>query len=379
MCLNQNHFSCDIFCRVIDNYGDAGVAWRLAVSLADEQGWKPRLVIDDLTTLSRLVPEIEPTCTTQRFGNVDIALWDDAFEATVPKAPADVVIEAFSCYLPEKYEAAIAETAQKKPVAVIALDYLTAEDYAETSHALASPHPRYGYPKRFFFPGFTPKTGGIIREKLLMQQHAQFDADNKRFALLENLGADPHHPFTLFFFTYPTTPVKELARQIAEDSRPTQIIMAPGEASQNLAEALDALAPPHVTYVHAPMVPQRAFDELLWACDALLVRGEDSAARAQLSGKPMLWTLYPQTENTHITKLQAFAARYGMELTGCAGQMWLNLELGLNGAPFHPDAWRLWRDHFEDERDGAIGWMNYLSRQSSLTDRISQMARLQLE
>ncbi|MCF0254204.1 MAG: elongation factor P maturation arginine rhamnosyltransferase EarP, partial [Duodenibacillus sp.] len=29
---------CDIYCRVIDNYGDAGVAWRLANSLAAELG-----------------------------------------------------------------------------------------------------------------------------------------------------------------------------------------------------------------------------------------------------------------------------------------------------------------------------------------------------
>ncbi len=30
--------SCDIFCNVIDNYGDIGVCWRLARQLAHEHG-----------------------------------------------------------------------------------------------------------------------------------------------------------------------------------------------------------------------------------------------------------------------------------------------------------------------------------------------------
>lgn len=36
----------DIFCSVVDNYGDIGVCWRLAVNLA-QRGQRVRLWIDD--------------------------------------------------------------------------------------------------------------------------------------------------------------------------------------------------------------------------------------------------------------------------------------------------------------------------------------------
>ena len=54
------------------------------------------------------------------------------------------------------------------------------------------------------------------------------------------------------------------------------------------------------------MVPQSEFDKFLWASDAVIIRGEDSFVRAQLSGKPFIWNIYPQTEETHIKKLEAF-------------------------------------------------------------------------
>ena len=31
--------TCDMFCRVIDNYGDAGVSWRLAQTRASAFWW----------------------------------------------------------------------------------------------------------------------------------------------------------------------------------------------------------------------------------------------------------------------------------------------------------------------------------------------------
>ena len=40
----------DVFVRVIDNYGDVGVCWRLACGLA-ARGEQVRLWLDDLTAL----------------------------------------------------------------------------------------------------------------------------------------------------------------------------------------------------------------------------------------------------------------------------------------------------------------------------------------
>ena len=49
----------DIFCRVVDNYGDIGVCWRLARRLAQVPGWRPRLWVDDLRAFARIQPGLD--------------------------------------------------------------------------------------------------------------------------------------------------------------------------------------------------------------------------------------------------------------------------------------------------------------------------------
>ena len=164
--------TCDMFCRVIDNYGDAGVSWRLAQMLAKEYDWAVRLIIDDAAVLSAIVPTAKAEVAPVKAGSVTVCDWiEDGSD--VPFRPwdgqaADVVIELFSCRLPDAYEAAIARRFETSPCAVFALDYLTAEKYAEEGNGLPSPHPRYGYDKTFLFPGFSEKTCGINRERNLL-------------------------------------------------------------------------------------------------------------------------------------------------------------------------------------------------------------------
>ena len=50
----------DIFCRVIDNFGDIGVSWRLARQLVAEHNLDVRLWVDDLNTFCRLCPQASP-------------------------------------------------------------------------------------------------------------------------------------------------------------------------------------------------------------------------------------------------------------------------------------------------------------------------------
>lgn len=364
--------ACDIFCKVIDNFGDAGIAWRLARSLSLEYGWSVRLIIDLPSTLAQMVPEVDPSRRSQTASGIQVVLWDETFDGA-PHTAADVVIEAFSCFLPERYEAAIAARAGGSlPCRVFALDYLTAEDYAADMHGLNSPHPRYGYPKTFFFPGFTEKTGGIIRERDLAQRQQEFAAADGRQEFLRNLGADPSHPFSLFFFTYPTTPVRSLAKSFAEDSRPIQLLLAPGAASDTLSEELQRLgAPPHVRTVRCPMLPQKDFDKILWSSDAALVRGEDSVVRAQLAGTPLLWTLYPQSEQTHLTKMHAFEKLYGARFAEQGARAcWQQLELGLNSGDLSPAAWSAWRDHMHENRAAAQAWRKHLFGLEPQTSRL---------
>ena len=59
-----------------------------------------------------------------------------------------------------------------------------------------------------------------------------------------------------------------------------------------------------------PFVPQAEFDALLWHNDVLFVRGEDSFVRAQWAARPFVWQIYPQLDNTHLVKLNAFLDIY---------------------------------------------------------------------
>ncbi|MCK6396780.1 elongation factor P maturation arginine rhamnosyltransferase EarP, partial [Zoogloea sp.] len=167
----------DLFCRVIDNYGDIGVCWRLARQLAAEHGHPVRLWVDDLRSLQPLLPESDPGATAQTQHGVEIRHWPTAtgeeftenWSADAADAVGDVVIEAFACELPPAFVAAMAAIAtQARPPAWINLEYLSAESWAEDCHGLASPHPTLPLTKYFFFPGFGERSGGLLRESELL-------------------------------------------------------------------------------------------------------------------------------------------------------------------------------------------------------------------
>ena len=51
-----------------------------------------------------------------------------------------------------------------------------------------------------------------------------------------------------------------------------------------------------------PLLTQRDYDHLLWACDLNFVRGEDSFVRAQWAGAPFVWQIYPQDDGAHAAQ-----------------------------------------------------------------------------
>ena len=64
----------DIVCRVVDNYGDAGVAFRLARMLAIEHGERVTLWIDDPVPLAA---QLEPLAATlEQHGLEDLVIVD---------------------------------------------------------------------------------------------------------------------------------------------------------------------------------------------------------------------------------------------------------------------------------------------------------------
>jgi uncharacterized repeat protein (TIGR03837 family) len=271
----------DLFCRVIDNLGDAGVCWRLAADLA-ARGDGVRLVIDDASPLAFMAP--------QGASGVTVLPWPG------PLAPGDVVVEAFGCDPPPSHVAAMA---QRTPAPVwINLEYLSAEGYVERSHGLPSPQ-RNGLTKWFYFPGYTPGTGGLLREPGLLAAQAAFD----RHAWLAAHGATMQageRVVSLFCYDNPAIPalLHDLARQ------PTLLLLTPGHAQRQVS-----CAPPGVRLVELPWLSQRGYDEMLWACDLNLVRGEDSLVRALWAGAPFVWQAYPQDDGAHHGKLEALLAQ----------------------------------------------------------------------
>ena len=79
-----------------------------------------------------------------------------------------------------------------------------------------------------------------------------------------------------------------------------------------------------------PFLEQDKYDQLLWACDINFVRGEDSFIRAQWAERPFVWNIYPQAEQSHRLKLQAFLNLYteGMssEMSAAVFSMWGRME-----------------------------------------------------
>jgi uncharacterized repeat protein (TIGR03837 family) len=277
----------DIFCNVIDNHGDIGVCWRLSAELA-QRGEDVRLRVDDASALSWMAPAGAP--------RVQVLPW-----ASDP-GPGDVVIEAFGCELPTAFQALIAAKPQRP--AWINLEYLTAESFAQRSHGLPSPvmsGPASGLVKRFFYPGFVRGTGGLIREAGLGRRQASFDAQ----AWLASMGIARANETLVSLFCYEPAALPSLLEQLA--AKPTRLLVTAGRAADATRAVLgEASSRGELSVHYLPLVPQSEFDHLLWSCDVNFVRGEDSLVRALWAGKPFVWQLYPQHDEAHYAKLEAF-------------------------------------------------------------------------
>jgi len=289
----------DIFCRVIDNFGDIGVCWRLARDL-HTRGHQVRLWVDNPAALGWMAGGGgQPGIEVRRW--MDVA--DDPAADTTP---GDVIIEAFGCDLPASFIAAMAKAASTGSAPVwLNLEYLSAESYVERSHGLKSPQfsgPGAGLDKWFFYPGFTHKTGGLLREPGLIQHLDTLD----RAAWLSRAGICWQPGETLVsLFCYPGAPIAEWLKALPPE--PTLLLTAPGAATQSVeAQQL----PSHIRQHALPFLPQESFDELLAVCDVNLVRGEDSFVRAQWAGRPFLWHIYSQEDGVHAGKLDAFIDRH---------------------------------------------------------------------
>lgn len=320
----------DIFCRVVDNFGDVGVCWRLACELA-RRGDAVRLVIDDASALAWMAPA--------GFEGVEVCAWPG------PGQLGDVVVEAFGCDPPP---ACVQAMVAQRPV-WINLEYLSAEAYVERSHGLPSPQ-RNGLMKWFFYPGFTPRTGGLLREPGIAEARTAFD----RNAWLAAQGLAAHgNERVVSLFCYDNPALRALLQSLAQ--APTLLLLTPGPATRQVAEIA---LPAGLRVACLPWLSQPDFDHLLWACDLNFVRGEDSLVRALWAGVPFVWQAYPQQDGAHWNKVEALLAQWAPPAdvdslwrawNGAPAARWPGLLLG----PDWSEATLAWRDRLQGQPDLA--------------------------
>jgi uncharacterized repeat protein (TIGR03837 family) len=371
----------DIFCKVIDNFGDIGVSWRLAADLA-ARGHQVRLWVDDASGLAWMAP--------RGCAGVRVLPWTaDLDFSALSGAPCDVLVETFGCEVAPDFIAACArstcgrgldftENADVTPPVWINLEYLTAEPYAERCHGLPSPVQTglaAGWKKWFFYPGFSDKTGGLLREADLATRRASFD----RAAWLAQFDVNCQGRVVVFLFCYEPAGLPKLLRQLNTQGaagQPVTLLVAAGRATESVKQNFNKIGLYRNEYgpeqllnllqvVYLPELTQHNFDHALWAADINFVRGEDSLVRAIWAGKPFVWQVYPQIDGAHLPKMEAFLSMSNAPPSLCAFYRWWNGAVETPDAPMAGDdlaAWQLHAQGLSTALSGTVDLATQLER-----------------
>jgi len=344
----------DIFCQIVDNYGDAGICWRLARSLSSIHNQDVRIFCDDLPTLNLLA-----SGSVEALGHkIDIQPWEASYSnARHPVQTPDVVIEAFGCNLPDRYLAGLF-IAPVKPI-IINLEYLSAEPWIVEFHAKASPQ-SHGIPKYFFFPGFQEDVGGLLLDPIPPKgEEVSHQIPKSLQEIWLKLRPQAKR---ISIFCYPGAPLRKWLEDLAGLGENIDVLLTHGQAELlNLYGQQGIDLPANIQLLSIPFVSQDEYDWVLSQCDFNIVRGEDSFIRAQLAGKPFIWHIYPQEDRAHEVKLAAFLDLYletasqELRLATIAAMTWaLPSEWfdSLNAWSTHSKAWRSYL--LEKQGDGGL-------------------------
>lgn len=378
-----------VFVRVIDNYGDAGVGWRLSCLLAEYMHMHVRLWIDDTDALNKLVPASEQQ--TQ----ITIEAWQsDAIMQQQLSAAADpvLVIETFGCELPPQV---LERMRQCRPL-WLNWEYLTAEDWAVGLHALSSLQPN-GLEKYFWFMGIDADSGGLLREPDYLAEREKFRQQPKlQQAFRQEYGLPLQHTGQLWLvFAYTSGQWAQWMAMWQQADTPVTLWLAGGQVIESL-RAAKLIAPEelqqegdicelgNVTLVRIPFVPQAAFDRLLWLADAAIVRGEDSFVRALWAGLPFFWHIYRQDDDVHLQKLHSFWFKAMQGWPAELRQAFTVLSDDLNGAGAvsslkREQAWRYLCAHWQSWVKSAAAWSEMLHGQDNALEKLARFSHLPLK
>lgn len=374
--LNQPTTSLALFCKVVDNFGDIGICWRLARQLEREHHIAVTLWVDDLISFKKICPELDIEKALQTVDNICVRHWINQDAQFQVSDIADIVIEFFGCDIPPAYIATMAQC-QPKPI-WINLEGLSAEEWVEGCHTLPSSHPQYSLTKYFFFPGFTPNTGGLLLEQDLSQDYHDFHQSmQNRHTFLSMLGASPEELDSLFIslFCYPHAPVEQLFQAWKNGPESICCLVPAGVAKEAVEKFLQQEAKPgagakqgNLSVRVIPFVPQQDYDKLLWSCDINFVRGEDSFVRAQWAQRAFIWHIYPQDENLHHKKLGAFLTRH--TASSAASRAFSLAWNDASNAPDWPELWTNFRHDCLAIREQSEAWQRQMQDIGDMTSNL---------
>ncbi|WP_448821080.1 elongation factor P maturation arginine rhamnosyltransferase EarP [Cetobacterium sp.] len=311
--------SLDIFCEIIDNFGDIGVVYRLAKEL--------KVFYNDCVDIRVILNRVDEfTNMNKKAKNINYQEIDGIIYMTneyltkniCTFSPADVIIEAFGCNVLEEY----LEKAKIESSLLINLEYLSGEDWIEEVHLMESPLGAKKLKKFFYMPGFTDKTGGVIVDSSFLNRKRSV-LENKEYYLKKYIPEIDKRYFigTIFSYEKNFRPLMDVLLKNGKDN----CLLILGEKSQisikslieefNIQFLADGIYKyKNILIKFMPFLEQEEYEELINLADYNFVRGEDSFIRALLTGKPFIWHIYLQDEMAHMDKVDGFIRRYNETL-----------------------------------------------------------------
>ena len=159
--------SIDIFCEVVDNYGDVGVAYRLAREFK-------RIYPDK--KLRFIINQMEEINLIKKSDDIEIVSYKDISKI---ESSADLILETFGCEIPKEYM----DKALENSKLIINLEYFSAETWVDDFH-LQESFLGGNLKKYFFIPGLSKKSGGILLDNEFLERKKQVE-ENKEYYLKE--------------------------------------------------------------------------------------------------------------------------------------------------------------------------------------------------
>ncbi len=291
-----------VLCKVVDNFGDIGVVWRLCCQLSNQikkENFtsKINLIVDDLASFNKICNSVDSNKSFQIVENINIFNWNDEKLCYDEFSKNDgenlsVILEVFQCGRPLWMEKILFEEKLNRTVQIIMIDYLTAEKYAEDFHCLQSLTRSSKVQKVNFMPGFTNKTGGLI-----------IDSEWEQLCDYKNNK-------TLLCFTYDRN-WDALANACKKSNYIEKVLIAPGKGFESLKKSFYSgfIKDSNLKIEELSFMNQNEWDKMLKNCGFLFIRGEESMSRACLSGIPFVWHAYPQSDEYQLIKVRALLER----------------------------------------------------------------------